>query len=281
MREKTRPVQKQWKDEEGMMVVEAVLSFTVFIIVCLCVVYLINIFMVHNRIQFALNSAAHEVASYTYLYEGLGLREADEAYQGDVTKYTEDINNTVDQLADSLNKMQGLYTQFNTTASSVQNVELNSDSIKGIRDNLNRLKASYDETSGSIRQSASSLKDLFSDPEGLIAGVIYLASSRIEYAVKGLLGTAMATGLTNKYLEVNGKTVDQYLQGYGIEDGYDGLDFGGSTVYCDDDLRLIDFIVQYDIEISFAKFFFPDSKIHMVQRVTVSGWVGDGQRVPE
>ena len=36
------------QDENGMIVVEAVISFMVFIMVCIAVVSLINIFTVHN-----------------------------------------------------------------------------------------------------------------------------------------------------------------------------------------------------------------------------------------
>ena len=53
--------------ESGMMVVEAVIGFTTFLIVCLTIIFLINIFMLHNRIQFAINSAAHEIAAYSYI----------------------------------------------------------------------------------------------------------------------------------------------------------------------------------------------------------------------
>ncbi len=68
---------KQKENESGMMVVEAVLSFTVFIMVVSAIVYLITIFTLHNKVQFAINSAAHEMASYTYLYQASGLRDAD------------------------------------------------------------------------------------------------------------------------------------------------------------------------------------------------------------
>ena len=56
---------KSVENESGMMVVEAALSFVVFIMVCLAIVFLINIFTVHNRIQFAINSAAKEL----YLFD--------------------------------------------------------------------------------------------------------------------------------------------------------------------------------------------------------------------
>ena len=44
--------------ESGMMVVEAVISFTAFIMVCLVITFLINIFMLHNKV----------LVSYTHLH---------------------------------------------------------------------------------------------------------------------------------------------------------------------------------------------------------------------
>ena len=49
--------------ENGMIVVEAVITLTIFIMTVALIVYLVTIFTVHNKIQFALNSAAHEVAT--------------------------------------------------------------------------------------------------------------------------------------------------------------------------------------------------------------------------
>ncbi|MBR4960946.1 MAG: pilus assembly protein, partial [Clostridia bacterium] len=65
------------KDEKGMMVVEALISFTAFILVCIGIVFMIKIFMLHNRVQYAINAAARELSTYTYIYDALGLRDAE------------------------------------------------------------------------------------------------------------------------------------------------------------------------------------------------------------
>ena len=95
--------------ESGMMVVEAVISFTAFIMVCLVITFLINIFMLHNRVQFALNSAAHEIASYSYVYDALGLRDAEGTLASDGEEYTRPIDDTTAQVMDTLNQLQGAF----------------------------------------------------------------------------------------------------------------------------------------------------------------------------
>ena len=48
-------------------------------------------------------------------------------------------------------------------------------------------------------------------------------------------------------------------------------------MYCDKDKKMIDFVVQYDIDMSFIRFVMPKD-IHVVQRVTVPAWLdGDGR----
>ena len=61
------------KREEGMMTVEAVLSLVPFIIAVLGIISFINIFAVHNKIQYALYQMTNELTSYTYFYEALGV----------------------------------------------------------------------------------------------------------------------------------------------------------------------------------------------------------------
>lgn len=268
--------------EEGMMVVEAVISFTIFIMVTLVIVYLINIFTVHNKIQFAINSAAHEIASYSYLYEALGIRDGNQQLVNDGDPYASKIDDTVTQVADSMNKIQGLYSSFNSTASSIQNMDLDASSINSTYDQLKQLKSDANATTDSVKKSAADLKSLFSDGNGLLAGIIYLGAYEAQYEIKNVIGTAAASALTQKYLKNNGRSADVYLKGYGITDGYDGLDFSGSTLFADADMRIIDIVVEYDIDLGFAKLLIPEAKLHVIQRVSVPAWLdGDGQTVPQ
>lgn len=266
--------------ESGMMVVEAVFSFTIFIMVCLAVVYLINIFTVHNKIQFAINSAAKQIASCTYLCDALGLRPAMLKIQADGSPYMENIDNTTSQVADSLNKIQSLYNDGKTAIGNVADFSLSADSIKEVQSSLSTLKGDVEAAGSSIQASASSLQNLFSDPNGLIAGVIYMAADGASYAARNMIGSAAASGLTKQYLKQGAMSADSYLKSYGIKDGYEGLDFSRSTMLCDKNMRVMDIVVEYDIDLGFIKLIVPEASVHMVQRVSVAAWVGgDDNRV--
>ncbi len=252
---------KQKENESGMMVVEAVLSFTVFIMVVSAIVYLITIFTLHNKVQFAINSAAHEMASYTYLYQASGLRDVDREIASDGEKYVGAIDDAADQIADTLNKIESL-------KSDAQNVE-QLDAAQ-IRKTLEDLKAA----GSSSKESVNKVVGLVSNPNDLMVGVIYMAFNAAEVAVKSLFANAAAAVATKKYLEQGGKDADAYLRGMGVTDGYAGLDFSKSSMFCDVDNKLIDIVVEYDVDLVFVKLLIPNAKLHMIQRVTIPGWLG-------
>lgn len=266
--------------ESGMIVVEAVISFTAFIMVCLGIVFMTNIFMLHNRIQFAINSAAHEIASYSYLYDALGIRDAELGVLSDSEKYTKPIDETAVQLTDTLDNIQNSADKFGEVKSSVENVELSEDYINNISSSLDSLKGSVTTTVESGKQTVASFKELFSDKNALIAGIIYMGADYVSDTVKRVIATGAAWGFTQKYLNTDTQTADEYLISYGVTDGYEGLDFSGSSIFCDDGLRLIDIVVEYDVDISFLNFVFPSTKVHVSQRVSVGSWGGgDGRKV--
>lgn len=276
---------KKENTESGMMVVEAVLSFTVFIMVVVAIIYLTNIFMLHNKIQFAINSAAHEIAGYSYLYAALGISDAENTVEADGRPHTTPINDTANQVVDSLNKIETLADSLGGTAQSIENLEFSEESFQEVKNQFDQLKTDADAAIDSGKKSAAGLEDLFSHPKSLLAGIIYIGAYEIGYEAKSMIGRAAAAGLTKKYLEQGELSADEYLRSYGVKDGYAGLDFSGTTIFCENKEgagRMIDIVVSYDIDMSFLAFIIPDPRIHVVQRVSVAGWVdGDGEKLKD
>lgn len=286
-----RSMQQKRQDidcESGMMVVEAVLSFTVFIMVSVAIVYLINIFIIHNRIQFAINTTAKQIASYTYLYEGLGLRDGDKKFQEDSDTYVKPIDDTASSVLKAYNDIQKTLNDTQGLADTVN--DISPDKVGGVLSQIETVAKDVQTSGASIKSSAEQLSDLFSDPDSLLAGVLYATASGGLYAVKGAIAAGAAKALTKSSLSVNGGNksgvqavaADEYLKSFGIKDGYNGLDFSGSTMLCDTDRRMIDIVVQYDIDMSFLSLIIPDARLHVVQRASVPAWVdGDGASLPD
>lgn len=275
---------KKITSEKGMMVVEASISFTIFIIVIVCIIYLINIFTLHNKIQFAINSAAHQLASYSYLYEAVGLRSGDKTVGADGEPYAQPIDDTVTQVVDSLNKIQQVSSDFEKLSSVTENEELSPSSVENMYNQLQQTGNDVNEAVDSVKKSAVDLRNLLSDADALVAGVIYMGASKLTYEAKHAFGSAAAWVLTKNYLQndLSSQNADEYLKSYGISEGYNGLDFSGSSIFCDEKYKIVDIVVEYDIDFSFAKLIIPEAKLHVVQRVSVAGWLnGDEQEVPD
>ena len=269
---------KLQKEQSGMVVVEALLSFTVFMRVVMAIVYLMTIHIVHNRIQFAINSAAHELASYSYVYQALGLREAEQAVQADGQPYTQKIDDTADQVVDSINQIQNLYSDGTELQSSLQEIEVSKESLTNIYDQAKKTGEDAKTTADSVKESAGKVTGLLENPNDTLVGMIYMGASGASYYVKSVGAAAAARGLTQKYLGDKNGDANAYLIANGVAGGYSSLDFSGSTMFCDPDKKLIYFVVQYEIDMSFLSVVLPGDKMLVVQRVTVPAWLdGDGQ----
>lgn len=243
--------------ESGMMVIEALFSFTIFIMAVAAIIYLITIYTLHNRIQFAINSTAHELASYSYVYQVLGIRSADKTLESDGASYVKELDDTASQLVDTWNKIEGL-----------QGGDVQLETMQNAAD--------------SAEKSVSQVKELLSNPKDVLTGVIYMAADVAAVSAKSTFATWAAEGMTEKYLSVGEDSADAYLKSMGVKDGYEGLDFSGSTMFCDTNKKLIDIVVEYDVDLTFVQLIVPDATLHMVQRVTVTGWLdGDGRTLSQ
>ncbi|MCD7739074.1 MAG: pilus assembly protein [Lachnospiraceae bacterium] len=242
-----RREKKQSGNETGMMSVEAVLALVPFLLVILGIISFTNIYMVHNRIQYAMFEAGSQLSAYTYLYQALGIREGDQALGKDIDSNTEKVDAVLDA-----------YETF-TDETSLENG----------------------------KTMVEKAVDFVSDPKEAVANLLYLAIEHGEEALKdylvGLLGgSLMEVYLDQSYDPYNQMDADTYLKKYGVVDGFSGLSFDNSNFLSDDDYRIIDIVVEYDLEIYFFKLFLKDPTIHVVQRCTIPAWLdGDGEKIQQ
>ncbi len=238
-------MQTSLKKQEGMMTVEAVLSLVPFIIVVLGIISFINIFVLHNRIQYALYQMGSELSGYTYFYQALGVRSADLALKEDIDTNTQKLDETVSQLESFINQIKNL------------------ESADG-------------------KELIDTSRELLSDPKAILRGFIYLGIENVEGAAKSFLIECISNGLMQVYLDSSfsekmAMNADQYLKYFGVRDGMKGLDFGKSELFQDDEYRMIDIVVEYDVEVYILKLFVKDPTIHVVQRCAMPAWLdGDG-----
>lgn len=231
--------------QDGMLTVEAVLSLVPFIMAILGIISFINIFAVHNKIQYSMYQMANELSCYTYFYQALGLRDADKQLGEDADKHTEQLDSAIEELntfIEQIGEMQG-------------------------------------SDAGHLVETGA---ELLRDPKALLRGFVYLGVEKAEHAAKSFLleiisGGLMEVYLDESFLDTRPRKADEYLKAFGVKDGIDGLDFGKSELFSDEEYRMIDIVVEYDLEVYILKLFLKDPTIHVVQRCAVPAWLdGDG-----
>lgn len=134
-------------EEKGSVVVEASITLPIFILAMFFVINLINIFILHNKIQFAINMAAHEMAAYSYLYERTELRAAESRLQEDGKEYTEKIDETVASVRTAIDEIS---KTIDSAKAVIERVGEVFESMEAVSDNLeslqNKIKNLPDET---------------------------------------------------------------------------------------------------------------------------------------
>ncbi|MBR4082980.1 MAG: pilus assembly protein [Lachnospiraceae bacterium] len=261
------------KQEAGMITVEAVLSLVPFILVIMGIISFINVFMVHNKIQYAIYQVGSELSAYTYFYEALAVRNAEKEFQGDADKETEEIDKAIDDT-------MGFIGQIDTLSTSVDNAS--KSDLSNIKENLDNVKTEIGNTKEAGKEAVSSVKNLLSDPKDMARNVVYLvlevALDEGKTWVLGEVSRAMISGyLDSSFSPSNPMTADEYLRWMGVENGVDGLVFDNSKLFADEEKKMIDIVVEYDLKISFFKLFLKDPTVHVVQRCAVPAWLdGDG-----
>lgn len=255
--------------QSGMITVEAVLCLIPFMLLILGIISLINLFIVHNRIQYALYGAGNELGSYTYIYEALGIRDADKKLNEDIDTNTEPVDKAITQITDFMGELSRI-------EGDVENLgDDNSDifeTIKNIRDDGNN---TYKTTTEIFKTG----KEFAKDPKSLLRGIVYLGIENVEQAGKNLLLQIMVSGLVDKYLaeSAGNKSADEYLLGYDVKDGINGLDFSESEFFKGTE-NTIKIVVEYDIRLYFWGLFLKDNTLHVIQRVDIPAWLdGDGK----
>lgn len=276
-------MQQKQSNEKGMLTVEAVLSLVPFIMVILGIISFINIFMIHNKIQFAMQQMGNELSCYTYFYQAFGIRAGDRELNSEIDIQTQGVDQTIADIDSFLSAIDALGDSVDQAGQS--SLSDPQGAVDAYREAMDALK----NTGQMGKQAVNSVADRVKDPRGTLRGLIYLIMEMGEEAGKSFLLELISPVMINGYLDtgfLGGQNMsgDEYLRYFGVQDGLDGLDFGNSSLFSKNasngnlEFRMIDIVLEYDIEVYILKLFLKDPTIHVVQRCTVPAWLdGDGQ----
>ena len=243
-------------DNRGSIVVEACISLIAFIAMLVSIIGLINVFIVHNRIQFAIDSTAKQIAAYSYLYNMSAVPGARTTLQEDGSSYIKKL----------------------------ETVETGITALKSIFDSEDL--PSFSELKGNVSDVKSGAEELVSDPYAVAIGALYKGAINGEQFLENKAVGGVAQLLTRQYIAPSEIDANDYLKRFHIQQGYSGLNFGQSTFTHEggNDRKIIVVIdVTYDIEIPLLNFMLPNGYALTVhQRACAKGFTcGDGNAYVE
>lgn len=86
---------KAMRGKKGSLTIEASISYPIFLMVIVTMLYIIRIVYTYGLVQHAVSQTAKELSMYTYIYQVTGLNETNQDIQGSVSGRTEQFNQDV------------------------------------------------------------------------------------------------------------------------------------------------------------------------------------------
>lgn len=200
---------KRFRDEKGALTIEASISYSIFLMVIVTMLYIMKIVYTYGLIQHAVSQTAKELSMYTYVYQISGLSDL----HGQIQDAT-----------------SGRKDQFNTDADSI--VKLYEILESG---NYNELQDySYEGSTDPVQL----LKDI-------MGAVVNEASKEAQnQAFAQLIARPMIAGYIGA--DSKGNSADQRLKTLRVIDGLSGIDLSASKFF--EDGNTIDIVACYTID---------------------------------
>lgn len=236
------------KRENGYIVVETITSFTLFILLVVSILSLVNITVVQARVHYALTQAAQTLSMYSYVLHATGAAE----HMGNLAQGAAGVQGEMDELGENLS---------------------------GLLDGLESLSVSQAGASGEALtgQAGSWISDAAAAPKAVLQ---QLAQYGLYEGEKYLFGQ-VAAPLVERYLSNGSASGDEFLRAFHVIDGMDGLVFSDLDLQ-DNDSTLLDedgnvvLTVRYAIDYTFGALPlpFPDHRLEITQTVKTKAWLG-------
>ena len=251
--------------QKGMITIEASLTLIMFITVMACMVTAINIFIVHNKVQYAITQTSNRLSMYLYLYDALGVKDVTDKIGDNIDQATENLNDTSKQssimiddtmkmlkdllditsITDSVDHTYGGISQAGQAANDLASGDLSAiDDISGgldafgqgitetedsIKKYVDKMKIDYKtvkEQGTNVKNSLSEWgKKIKENPYTLVMTLIYVCAEQAMDGVEGEISENICRAFMTQYLD------DSDLAGVGVKGGIDSLDFTGTNIF--------------------------------------------------
>ena len=248
------------KENRGALTVEAAISLPLFICVFLSIAFFMRVAYIHNNVQYAINGAANELSTYSYLYSVSGLQALNDEISGKAGEYGESASE----------HMTGILEAFDALGSNFQGKNRENMDI----DNLKNL---FEDGGRVVENVTSVFNEVKDNPQKEFVSIAALFAGAGYEKIKSELSAPMVRFFMRKYINEN---IFNSKGGPGVyiavnegESPYQAFKFN-NRIFADG--KTIDIVVSYRIKTALPINIIPE--IHMKQRAIVRGWMsGDGE----
>lgn len=248
------------KSENGAVIVEATFVIPMIIFLVITLMGVANMCAAQAKVQIAINSAAKEISSYSYLYGLTGANEkrAELNSKGESGKASTN---------EAISGVKSIYSSLSSVSEIADDI-----SNKGVSDAVGTLSDANDGIASGTSSLQNAYNTIKKNPKEYL---ISMASATGDLAINkgaGIVVGALAKFFAEKHLETPYMSANQYLAHLGVVNGFEGINFS-CTRYCDSGLTdEIMVVAIYDIKP--IQFFKIDVKYHIVQTGITTAWFG-------
>ena len=245
------------KKEKGAASIEATISLTIFVFVIMAIYMLINYCLVQAKVSYAINTTAKEMSQYSYFYHVFGLDDLD-------VKLANGKIQAVDTFS-SFNKLLG------DSKAEIKEIEKNPTDYFGSVLSGEKTE-DLTEVYKQIQEVSANVSDVVNDPVEFMKSMASLAGEEVwEHVKSNVIAAPLAKGMTRRHFGSSTEAADVYLEGLGVVDGFDGLNFNMTTMFEDgsDDIKIV---VYYNLDLASVLPF--DLNVSICQQASTRAWLG-------
>lgn len=245
------------KNEKGAASIEATISLTIFVFVIMAIYMLINYCLVQAKVSYAINTTAKEMSQYSYFYHVFGLDDLDAKLASGKTQAVDTFSSFNKLLGDSEAEIKEIEENPTDYFGSVLSGEKTED---------------LTEVYKQIQDVSANVSYVVNDPVEFMKSMASLAGEEVwEHVKSNVIAAPLAKGMTRRHFGNSKESADAYLEGLGVVDGFDGMNFNMTTMFEDgsDDIKIV---VYYNLDLASVLPF--DLNVSICQQASTRAWLG-------
>ena len=242
------------KKNRGALTVEAAISLPLFICVFLSIAFFMRVAYIQNNVQYAINGAANELSTYSYLYSISGLQAVNDEIVGKADEYGESASGHITGVIEAFDALGNSFEGKNR-----ENIDVFSDGKLA------------------VENVVDVLGDVTNNPQKEFVSIAAIFAGAGYEKIKSEMSTPIVRFFMEKYIK------DNIFNNKGGPGAYIAVNEGDNPLKAFEfdnrifaDNKTIDIVVSYKIKTSLPINILPEIRIN--QRAIVRGWMsGDGE----